>query len=375
MKWSGDVVIIGAGIAGLSIASFLGKYKLKICLIDEKSDFSNVTFYTLGSFVDLGKFGVSKNVIASIQTEVCLHSAHINLRRSDKKFTGYIINKKNLYKEILDNAIKNGIETYPSTRIEDVILDDDGTVMSVVDDNGNEYSAKIFIDASGLAGVLSKRFDLQDKNPHIATGLEYNVEYLGPQYQTHLFIGKLYQGGYGWIFPFGENRAILGYGSFNPSVRSELKKRLDAMLETDIIKKLVKKDIEELNGGTIPITDVKTKFVYKNVVCIGDSVSQVNPIVGEGHRFIMEASLFAIPYINDAVITNNYEGLHRYEDDWSKVFYKDYVWSKKMQVLADRASKKDILSDILTLFLAMKRTSTFMHLLAGHVTLKEILLP
>lgn len=48
----------------------------------------------------------------------------------------------------------------------------------------------------------------------LATGVEYNVKYLGNPSEGHLLMGKVYQGGYGWIFPFKDERAIIGVASF-----------------------------------------------------------------------------------------------------------------------------------------------------------------
>lgn len=366
-----DVVIVGAGIGGLSVAHLLGKYNLKVALLDSKEDLNKVTFHTLGSFLDLDRFGLSRDVVAAKQTECIFHSSHFHIKKKGK---AYILNKQKLYKELLDKAIQNKVEVFSSTYIKDVSTDTNGIITSISDEKGNTFTAKIFIDATGVEGLFSRKFGLQDEHLNIASGLEYNAKYFGPQYQSHLFIGNLFRGGYGWIFPFGNNRAIVGYGSSNEIVRSHLKDKLNAMLEIPFIKKLVKKDNDELSGGTIPV-DIKTKFVYKNVLCIGDSVSQVNPIVGEGHRFILEAGLMAAPAIQQAILQNNPELLHGYEIDWNKKFYKDYIWSKRGQVFANKLSKHDILSDIATLFLATKRNSTFVNLLAGHIRPRYILFP
>jgi digeranylgeranylglycerophospholipid reductase len=367
-----DVVIIGAGIAGLFLARELGKSSLKICLIDSKADPANVTFYTLGSFIDLDRYGISNQVIAAEISEGHFHSKHIHFQKKGK---GYILNKKRLYQEILDKIDRSNVEIRRSTHIKGVNLNSSGEVDYVTDEKGGIYKAKIFVDATGTEGFLSKRFGLQDKHFNIAEGLEYNVEYKRPQNQVHLFIGNLFRGGYAWIFPFGDNRAIFGYGTFNLIARSEIKKRLDSAFDDKTIRQLVIKDNEQLSGGTIPITDVKTKFVYKNVVCVGDSVSQVNPIVGEGHKFIMEACLIAASYIQKAFLGNNIEILTGYEQEWCSKFYQDYVLSKHLQISADRYSKSDLLCDIAASLLLIKRDKTMMKLLSGEFTKKDIYLP
>ncbi len=370
-----DVVIIGAGIGGLSIAHLLAKEKLRVAMIDAKANLPHVSFYTLGSFMDLDRYGLTRNVVAADITEGFFHSSHFHLKRGGGNYHCYIINKKNLYQELLDKARQNGVVVFEGTEIETHKQVEDGMITSVSDRKGDEYSAKVFIDSSGVSGFFSRKFGLQDKEFNIATGLEYNVEYTGPQNQAHLYTGKLYQGGYGWLFPFGGKRAILGYGSFNNTARQELKKRLNAMLEVPFIKNVVKKDNEELSGGTIPVTDVKTKFVYSNVVCIGDSVSQVNPIVGEGHRFILESGKIAAPYITQAILKNDLEILHGYEKEWYGKFYTDYKWSRILQQKANSASRSDFLMDLSTVYLALKRNKTFVDMIAGHISFWSFLFP
>ncbi len=45
-----DVVVVGAGAAGLHIAGLLAE-KAQVCIIESKADPTNVSFHTLGSFI------------------------------------------------------------------------------------------------------------------------------------------------------------------------------------------------------------------------------------------------------------------------------------------------------------------------------------
>ncbi len=371
MEKSFDVVIIGSGIGGLSIAHLLGARNIKTALIDGKNDPAGVGFDTLGSFLDLERFGLPESIVAAKQSEVIFHSPHLAVKKKGK---AYIVNKHKLYKELLNKAVDNKVAVFPSTYINGFALDKKGMVGSVTDEKGNKFHAGIFVDATGVAGFFSKRFGLQDKNLNIAQGLEYNVKYLDPQFRTHLFFGKLFKGGYGWIFPFGNDRAIFGFGSFDPSVKTTLRQRFNELFDNPQIRQLVLRDNDRLSGGTIPV-DVKTKFVHKNVVCVGDSVSQVNPMVGEGHRFILDAGQMAARAVSDALKEHNLMLLHRYEDDWKEKYYRDYRLSKKGQVFANKLSQNNLLSDLAAIYLASKSDSTFIDLIAGHITPRSIFLP
>lgn len=371
MKREYDVVIIGAGGAGLNIAWFLGRYNLSICLIDTKRDLLNLSFHTLGSFLDLEKFDLSEKVIAARISEVVVSSKHFHIRKHGEV---NILHKRQLHKELLDKCRRKNIDILTSTHIVSFERNKDGSLGRVVDEKGNKYKGKIFIDCSGVSGVLSRQLGLQDKLIDIAVGLEYNAMYFGPSNQAHLMFGDLYKGGYGWIFPLGNKRAIFGFGSFDSIARGELKQRLDAISKIPYFKKLIFLDKMTLYGGTIPVTQIRGNLVRRNVVCIGDSISQVNPLVGEGYRFVLEAGFIAAPYIYKAVKQEDLSLLSGYENEWRKKFFKDYVKAKKVQEFAHMVSKSDIASDIVNLFVAMKREISFVDFISGSFE-RNLLLP
>lgn len=367
-----DVIVVGGGGAGLNISQLLASQDLNVLLLEAKSDLLSLQFHTLGSFIDLENHGLSQNVIASNLTENIIHSKRIHVKKYGK---AYILDKLELHKELLQKCKDHNVEIQTSARVVKSTVDNNGCIKTVIDLKGNEYGAKIFVDASGNSGVLSKEFGLMSKENHYAVGLEYNVEYLGLQNQSHLFIGKLYEGGYGWIFPLKNKRAILGYGSFDSLARTDVQLRLNKMFEIDVIKKLVVKDNNTAYGGMIPISEIKSSFVKGNLVCVGDSVSQVNPIVGEGYRFVLEAGLIASKYIVEAVKTNNNSILLGYQDEWNNKFYKEYKFSKRLQNLANRASKSDLLTDFGNLLLKTKRNKTFVKLVSGAGSILDLILP
>jgi digeranylgeranylglycerophospholipid reductase len=68
-----------------------------------------------------------------------------------------------------------------------------------------------------------------------------------------------------------------------------------------------------------------------NLLCVGDSVSQVNPIVGEGYKFIFEAALMAGKAIEKSLEKNDVSYLSLYESDWKNRFSANYNCSKKTQ--------------------------------------------
>lgn len=336
------VLIVGAGTAGLMLARELSKFKVKTLVIDTRKDLLNFSFNTLGSFIDLEKFELSRKVVAQDIDTVCFHSKRF---KSKLKTDLYILDKKKVHEELIESIDDNYVSILKGTKIIDINKNKIGDFVSVVDKNGNEYFADIFVDASGTNGVLSKQVGLIPKKTELATGVEYNVKYKGKISDLHLLMGKDYQGGYGWIFPLKNERAIIGFGTFDEKVVKDLKNRLHKILELPSIKKLVEKDNDSVEGGSIPITPVLDKFVINNLVCVGDSVSQVNPIVGEGYKFIFESALMASKAINQAVKIEDLNCLKEYESDWKNRFLLNYQRSKNTQKKFFKYSKNNFLTD------------------------------
>lgn len=363
-----DVVIVGAGTAGLILAREFGRQKRKTLVLDRRSNLLEFSFNTLGSFINLDDFGLTDNVVAQK-----IDTATFRSKRMTRKVRGnaYILDKKKVHEELLAAIDESYVTISTRVNIKDVKRNDSGLFTAVVDNKGNEYSGKIFIDASGTVGVLSSKLGLRAKKVELATGVEYNVKYLGNPSEAHLLIGKVYQGGYGWIFPLKDQRAIIGFGTFDQNIVKELKPRLNAILELPAIKKLVEKDNEKVEGGSIPLTPVLDKFVIENLVCVGDSVSQVNPIVGEGYKFIFEAALMASKSIDKALHTNDLSCLTEYEVAWKKRFLANYKRSKKSQQRLFKYSGKDLLMDFTMILLKLRSDARVIRSLSGEYGLEE----
>ncbi|MGK0412350.1 MAG: digeranylgeranylglycerophospholipid reductase [Polaribacter sp.] len=347
-----DVIIVGAGTAGLMLARELGHQKHKTLLLDRKKDILQFAFNTLGSFMKVEDFGISENVIAQRIDTAVMHSKNFNHRI---KGDAFILDKKLVHKELMDSLDMDYVTIQLETNIKNIYKNSNNHYTYIDDKNGNKYEAKIFVDASGTAGVISKNEGLREKNVEIGPGVEYNVKYLGKPNEAHLYFGKEFKGGYGWIFPLKNNRAIIGFGSVNPSMFKNLKNTLNQIIESPRIKKLVIKDNDIIEGGTLPITPVLNQFVKQNLVCVGDSVSQVNPIVGEGYKFIFEAAIMASKAISKSLNQDSLKHLFEYEDVWKKRFLANYHRSKKAQERVVKLSSSDFLSDLAMLILLKLR--------------------
>jgi digeranylgeranylglycerophospholipid reductase len=121
------------------------------------------------------------------------------------------------------------------------------------------------------------------------------------------------------------------------------------------------KDNDKVEGASIPITPVLEKFVINNLVCVGDSVSQVNPIVGEGYKFIFEAALMASKAIHKSLEEEDINLLNEYELEWKNRFSANYKRSKNTQERFFKYSQNNLLMDyalLISKFVTDKRAVT-----------------
>lgn len=368
-----DVVIIGAGCAGLMTAQLLAKQNLSVALLDRKKDVLDLSFLTLGSFMEVNKYGLSENVIASKITKGSFLSKHISVTKVTDNVS--IINKTQLHRELLEKCINNGVTIIKQCLISDVEIDGSGAVTHVCDKNSNCFQGQIYIDATGTTGLLSRMLGLQEKTFPLAVGLEYDVSYSGDPHEAIFFIGPEYAGGYGWIFPLGNNRAIVGFGTFNPTIRNNLKLGLSAIIEDKRVRNFIEIDDHTTYGGNIPITAVNTTMCKKNVVCVGDSVSQVNPLVGEGYKFILDSAIIAADAIVIALASHDLTLLKNYESQWQQINKIHYLNSKKLQSLLAKSHQYSLLTDIGLFFLKLKRAKTVSKIVSGEFKTWDLLLP
>ena len=202
------VVIIGAGAAGLMLARELGKRKCRTLLLERKKNLFDFSFNTLGSFINLEFFDLTEEVVAQKINQIIIKAKYT---KNAIKSNAYILDKKKLHEELVESIDKEYVTILTGTSIVDSTKNLKNEFTSVIDKNGKEYFGKIFVDASGNQGVLSKKNGLMEKKPVLATGVEYNVQYKGNPDKGYLLIGKDYQGGYGWIFPLKNKISVSGF--------------------------------------------------------------------------------------------------------------------------------------------------------------------
>jgi len=335
-----DIIIIGAGPAGLYLACELASSNQKILILDKKKNAEDVQYDTSGSFIDPVKWNLPSSILNPMNSVYFASKNETTVKRAK----AYIIKRERLLNLFEDRAKKNNnlkIE-YKATvtkvnlekkRIKNIIYSKNNVEKNV--------SAKIFVDCSGISSVLGRKTGLSPSKPIIALGVEYLVPLKKGVDEYVLLMGSNFNGGYGWIFPVDSKTAIIGHGTLSEECFSEAKVRLQKMWDIDkVSEKCIFKPIEE-HIGVLRTGKPLKRFTKNNLVIIGDSALQANPLVGEGIRFVMDSAKIAAKHIKTSIKDNDLGLLKNYSREWKKKYYRKYKIAYMLQRIIKKYSSND----------------------------------
>lgn len=304
-----DVLVVGAGPAGGQSARMLSKLGYQVLIIERVSDFSKNNFSSAGSTMyTVEEFNIDKKCISTYWSSISVNVNQVRHKWNSNKPLGVIFEFKNLKQFLVDDAVANGAEVLFGT-IFVSYKDHNGIYEVVIKDikTGKEkiIQTKVIIDATGSARKVLGR------NPESKFGYGIGMEYLievppekyKPQTLTFFLGTKWVENGYGWLFAMKNKRFKVG--TMQLKFHDE-----DALIDIESkIKNIIKTKLKlnddgyrfiNKHGGTLIYSLGHNDFVYKDrILCVGDSISSVNPLGGEGIRHSMETAKIAVESIDD----------------------------------------------------------------------------
>ncbi len=191
-----------------------------------------------------------------------------------------------------------------------------------------EYSAKIMLDASGVAGVSSKLLNLNPA-PKTVVGLQYELAPIESNGFIDFFLWpRLSPHGYLWIIPKKNDRANVGLVTNDaPNTRKYLEQFID---EYGLREK--KKVGRMAFGGQIPASGAVKNTYSDGIMLVGDAAGFTSPMFEGGTSLAMTSAKFAVDVAADALKKGDTSklSLARYEALWRAEFpdYKKLVGGK-----------------------------------------------
>ncbi|MCV0391893.1 MAG: NAD(P)/FAD-dependent oxidoreductase [Nitrosopumilus sp.] len=326
-KYNYDLVIVGGGPAGSSAAYAAAKSGIKVALLEKENSIAETVRTSGVTWIQsIKEFGIPDDCYNPIRNfSFCSPNNEVTI--NDSIARAAVLDVRKTYRWLAEQAKKEGTEIFLKVNINDVIKNDQGDIVGVSGTSPEgkvDFYSKVVIDASGFPSIVCKSMGFATQWERFGAGAEYEAKVENVDSDTWwLMVGQEYSpAGYAWIFPLGNNVVRVGVGVGKPESNVDPTQRLKEIIEKKLgpIKKLGDITPIEFHYGLIPNDGLSRKTVFNNLMLVGDSAGQANPLVLEGIRYAIRFGRIAGKVASKAIKNNNTDekSLYPYEDYWRK---------------------------------------------------------
>lgn len=328
-----DVVVVGAGLAGLQTARLLAERGFRVLLVDRKSALDQ-SIHTTGIFVrrTLEDFAFPEDCLGPPVRHVRLYSP---LRRAMDLISPHdefrVGRMGLLYQRFLNQGIYAGVEWMSGTHYAGhSTLKDEIIVRLNRPASSRWVRARYLVGADGATSRVGAALDL-DVNREWIVGVEEvlgGVPIEGPP-RFHCFLDPRLAPGYlGWLVHDGEE-VHLGVGGY-PSRFDPLKALRAFRASLDGIVDLSQARLRERRGGRIPVGGVLRRIANVQGLLVGDAAGAVSPLTAGGLDPCLRLSTFAARVIGDYLETSDARVLKAYSGDLFRARFVSRLWMRRV---------------------------------------------
>ena len=362
-----DVVVVGGGPAGSSAAWAAAKNGIKVALIEKEGSIAETVRTSGVTWIqNIKEFGIPENCYNPIKNfSFCSPNNEVTI--SDSVPKAAVLDVRKTYRWLATEAEKEGVDIFIKTSINNVIKNDNGDIVGVTGTGPKGeiiFHSKIIIDATGFSSTICKAMGFATQWERFGAGAEWEVKAEHVDSETWwLMVGQQYSpAGYAWIFPLGDDIVRIGVGVGKPESNVDPTQRLKELMDTKLgpIKKLGKITPIEFHYGLIPNDGLSRKTVFNNLILVGDSAGQANPLVLEGIRYAIKFGRVAGKVSADSIKSGktDRDSLLPYEENWRKAIeskiksagkvqdrwirLSDEEWDKELDIISELKSEEFI---------------------------------
>jgi digeranylgeranylglycerophospholipid reductase len=329
-----DVLIVGGGPAGLSVASHLGTAFSSI-VVHQDAQIGKPVRTSGGTWLrDMQQLGIPANMYRVIdQLDFFSDNAEARFRVEKDKMA--VMDVTAVYCHLAEQAQEKKCQILLGAKFLNCRITAQGQTVSTVRSRqlGTvEITAKRIVDASGWHCAVLADLGLTQKPARTGVGIEYEfpIKNFAPN-RAVLFVGSTAQTGYGWIFPTPYSTLRLGIGVINPDTDLTPKQVMDAFITAGHAARfgIEIPDEYDVNAGIIPSVPYDAKLVFGPIVRTGDAANFATPTVGEGIRIVIEFGRILGTELT-ACLNGDQSALKRYERAAHNRFRTDYHFGLMM---------------------------------------------
>ncbi len=294
MKSSFDAAIIGASVAGLSVALSLLKNDIKPIVFEKKEKIGvpvQCAEYVPALFLRMAP-GIRENTAQNITRM----KAYIIPTNSDAASfivdaPGFILNRDKWEQFLAQKITDLGGKIFCGEKV--IRIEKSVNFNNIITEK-QTIETKFVVGADGPKSLTAKFLGLNEQK--ILPAVQWLVPLKKNVFDTMIMFDKKFRGGYGWLFPKG-NVANLGIGAEN--LTPSMLENVAEFFSDYIIPQPISK-----TGGLIPIGGVREKISDGRIFLIGDAAGTTDPITGAGIANAYESGQIAGKIIAEATKSN-----------------------------------------------------------------------
>jgi flavin-dependent dehydrogenase len=329
-----DVVVVGAGLAGLQTTRLLARAGVRVLLADRKDSLRDAV-HTTGIFVrrTLEDFDLPEDCLGPPVRRVTLYSPARRALVLASEHTEFRVGRMGrLYERMLAECVEAGAAWSPSTRYAG--LEADGACGShvLLERAGltRKIAARVVIGADGARSRVARDLGLEENREWIV-GVEDVLSGGGSGVSEpcfHCFLDpKLAPGYLAWVVCDGEETHV-GVGGY--AARFDPLSALESFrTETDARFGLAGARRVERRGGRIPVGGVLRRIACARGLVVGDAAGAVSPLTAGGLDPCMRLSTLAASVVAEYLKTGDAEVFAEYSGARFRSRFVSRLWMRR----------------------------------------------
>ncbi len=308
-----DVIVVGAGPAGLSTAGGLAENGLKVLVVEKKGGVGEEVICSgvVGTEI-FNRFNISRHsILREIKNVELLSPFRTSVQYSEEEPFACVIDRKIFDIELLKVALTKGAEIQLKSSVIDIDVNSSSAEVHVKsDDYVRTYTSRAVVLATGINTHLSRKLGLGFPVRFLkAIQEEVNLQ---EEHPLTVFVGnEISDSAFAWSIPAGEGRFRIGL-----MAEDDCKKRFKRFTERHFPEvTFIRPRIKPIAQGLV------TGTFRDRVLVVGEAAGQVKTTTGGGIYWGLLCSEIAVNVLLNAFRKDDFsaERLSEYETLWRRL--------------------------------------------------------
>lgn len=344
-----DVVVIGAGVSGLSCARFLAQEGFSVLVLEKSKEIGGSISENLQGFplYEVSRIGIDVPKNNPVRNLVLMSSREKDLELNFGKPICYLVMRgsgDSFDSYLADQAMDAGVEIELNSKAVGV-KSNKKRLISAKTEKGKAFKGRYFVGADGAFSMTRRIVGLSRLEiKGISYGMKMENVEVDPLSVRGIFDNKVAPKGYGYVIGYPDEKFATVAVSLRPKYASKNIKEYFRLL-LRLIKPIMKnaKDVRSF-AGSVTCNDGSHGVARKNLLFVGEAGGFQDPTFGFGMAPSIRSAAIASHVISKSYEKGDLNVLQDYERSVkSKIFGKEIGWKWKFRkMILERMNDKDV---------------------------------